>query len=82
MPAVPIEAAKDATAPATDGGIGWRELLQMVTPRERQVLKLRFEGNNTYEEIGKAIGRSSSRAEQLLKRALGIIRDRLGMVAG
>ena len=53
------------------------QLLRAVTPREREVLRLRFEEDMTQAEIGERIGVSQMQVSRIIRSSLG----RLRMVA-
>jgi RNA polymerase sigma-B factor len=50
-------------------------LLQAVTPREREVLRLRFEQDLTQAEIGERIGVSQMQVSRIIRQALGRLRS-------
>jgi RNA polymerase sigma-B factor len=50
------------------------QLLREVTPREREVLRLRFEEDLTQREIGERIGVSQMQTSRLLRRSLARLR--------
>jgi RNA polymerase sigma-B factor len=49
-------------------------LLQTITPREREVLRLRFEEDLTQAEIGERIGVSQMQVSRLIRQALSRLR--------
>jgi RNA polymerase sigma-B factor len=49
-------------------------LLGLVTPREREVLRLRFEDDMTQAEIGAIIGVSQMQISRIIRRALELLR--------
>jgi RNA polymerase sigma factor (sigma-70 family) len=61
---------------------GIRSLLDVLPPRERQILKWRFGFDNqdelTHEQIGQKLGLSRTRVNQLEARALKTIYDKCG----
>jgi len=50
------------------------QLLRAVTPREREVLRLRFEEDLTQAEIGELIGVSQMQVSRIIRQALGRLR--------
>jgi RNA polymerase sigma-B factor len=50
------------------------QLLRQVTPREREVLRLRFEEDLTQREIGERIGVSQMQASRIIRRSLARLR--------
>ena len=49
-------------------------LLRTVTPREREVLRLRFEQDMTQAEIGEQIGVSQMQVSRIIRQAIGRLR--------
>jgi RNA polymerase sigma-B factor len=49
-------------------------LLQTISPREREVLRLRFEHDLTQAEIGERIGVSQMQVSRLIRQAIGRLR--------
>jgi RNA polymerase sigma-B factor len=49
-------------------------LLRAVTPREREVLRLRFEEDLTQAEIGERIGVSQMQVSRIIRQSLGRLR--------
>jgi RNA polymerase sigma-B factor len=78
----------DEEAPTLAESIGVREdgfdraearatldaLLRLVSAREREVLRLRFEQDMTQAEIGAVIGVSQMQVSRIIRRALGRLR--------
>lgn len=54
-----------------------RSLIQALTPDQRDVLLLRFFGQLTAEEVGRALGKSTGAVKTLQVRALAAIRRQL-----
>jgi RNA polymerase sigma-B factor len=50
-------------------------LLGCVTPREREVLRMRFEEDMTQAEIGEVIGVSQMQVSRLIRKAIAELRD-------
>jgi RNA polymerase sigma-B factor len=50
-------------------------LLGAVTPREREVLRMRFEEDMTQAEIGEVIGVSQMQVSRLIRKAITVLRD-------
>ena len=46
-----------------------------ITPREREVLRLRFEEDLTQAEIGERIGVSQMQVSRLIRRSLSRLRE-------
>ena len=53
---------------------GLREVLEILSPRERKVLELRFLEGLTQQEVGRRLGVSRQRVDQIEKRALRRLR--------
>jgi RNA polymerase sigma-B factor len=53
-------------------------LLGCVTPREREVLRMRFEEDMTQAEIGAVIGVSQMQVSRLIRKAIAELRDAAG----
>jgi len=53
-------------------------LLTTVTPREREVLRMRFEEDMTQAEIGAVIGVSQMQVSRVIRQALGRLRSAAG----
>jgi len=53
---------------------GLREALEILSPREREVLELRFLEGLTQQEVGERLGVSRQRVDQIEKRALRRLR--------
>jgi len=51
------------------------QLMRAVTPREREVLRLRFEEDLTQAEIGELIGVSQMQVSRIIRQALGRLRS-------
>ena len=49
-------------------------LLQTISPREREVLRLRFESDFTQAEIGERIGVSQMQVSRLIRQTIGRLR--------
>jgi RNA polymerase sigma-B factor len=49
-------------------------LMQSVTPREREVLRLRFEEDLTQAEIGERIGVSQMQVSRLIRQSVARLR--------
>jgi len=49
-------------------------LLQTVTPREREVLRLRFEEDLTQAEIGERIGVSQMQVSRIIRQSIARLR--------
>jgi RNA polymerase sigma-B factor len=69
------------TVASTERGFGLAEdratlaqLLRAVTPREREVLRLRFEEDLTEREIGQRIGVSQMQASRLIRDSIARLR--------
>jgi RNA polymerase primary sigma factor len=73
LPASPVEATLKQ-----DLNTRLQQLLEVLTPRERRVIMLRFglggEGEHTLEEIGKQFGLSRERIRQIEQVAMGKLR--------
>jgi RNA polymerase sigma-B factor len=50
-------------------------LMRAITPREREVLRLRFEEDLTQAEIGEQIGLSQMQVSRIIRQAVGRLRD-------
>jgi RNA polymerase sigma-B factor len=50
-------------------------LMRAITPREREVLRLRFEEDLTQAEIGEQIGISQMQVSRIIRQALARVRD-------
>ena len=50
-------------------------LLRAISPREREVLRLRFQEDLTQAEIGERIGVSQMQVSRLIRQALGRLRS-------
>jgi RNA polymerase sigma-B factor len=50
------------------------QLMRSITPREREVLKLRFEQDMTQAEIGEVIGVSQMQVSRLIRQAVARLR--------
>jgi RNA polymerase sigma-B factor len=50
-------------------------LLRAITPREREVLRLRFEHDLTQAEIGEQVGLSQLQVSRIIRQALARLRD-------
>ncbi|WP_205697434.1 SigB/SigF/SigG family RNA polymerase sigma factor [Conexibacter sp. SYSU D00693] len=50
-------------------------LLDVLAPREREILRLRFEEDLTQEEIGRIVGVSQMQVSRLIRRSLTRLRD-------
>ena len=57
-------------------------LLTTITPRERDVLRMRFEEDMTQAEIGAVIGVSQMQVSRVIRQALGRLRSAAGSDAG
>jgi len=57
-------------------------LLTTVTPREREVLRMRFEEDMTQAEIGAVIGVSQMQVSRVIRQALGRLRAAADLDAG
>jgi RNA polymerase sigma-B factor len=57
-------------------------LLTIVTPREREVLRMRFEEDMTQAEIGAVIGVSQMQVSRVIRQALSRLRAAAGADAG
>ena len=53
-------------------------LLDSLAPREREILRLRFEEDLTQEEIGRIVGVSQMQVSRLIRRSLARMRDAAG----
>ena len=69
------------TVASTEPGFGLAEdratlaqLLRAVTPREREVLRLRFEENLTQRQIGQRIGVSQMQTSRIIRHAIARLR--------
>ena len=69
------------TVASTEQGFGLAEdratlaqLLRAVTPREREVLRLRFEENLTQREIGQRIGVSQMQTSRIIRHSIARLR--------
>jgi RNA polymerase sigma-B factor len=69
------------TVASTEQGFGLAEdratlaeLLPVVTPREREVLRLRFEENLTQREIGQRIGVSQMQTSRIIRHSIARLR--------
>jgi RNA polymerase sigma-B factor len=69
------------TVASTERGFGLAEdratlaqLLRAITPREREVLRLRFEEDLTQREIGQRIGVSQMQASRLIRHSIARLR--------
>jgi RNA polymerase sigma-B factor len=49
--------------------------MRSITPREREVLRLRFEEDLTQAEIGEQIGVSQMQVSRIIRQALGRLRS-------
>jgi RNA polymerase sigma-B factor len=54
------------------------QLLRILTPREREVVALRFEHDLTQAEIGERIGVSQMQVSRILRAAMGRLRELVG----
>ena len=61
---------------------GVLEAIAGLTPREQEIIALRFVGGLTNHEIGQAMNLSDSNAGVILFRAIRKVRDLLGIEAG
>lgn len=68
-----------AAAARRDQLAGVLEAIAGLTPREQEIIALRFVGGLTNHEIGQAMGLSDSNAGVILFRALRKVRDQLGV---
>jgi RNA polymerase sigma-B factor len=50
-------------------------IMRVITPREREVLRLRFAGDLTQAEIGERIGISQMQVSRIIRQALGRLRS-------
>jgi RNA polymerase sigma-B factor len=50
-------------------------VMRVITPREREVLRLRFAEDLTQEEIGERIGLSQMQVSRIIRQALGRLRS-------
>jgi RNA polymerase sigma-B factor len=50
------------------------QLMRSITPREREVLRLRFEEDLTQAEIGELIGVSQMQVSRLIRQAVSRLR--------
>jgi RNA polymerase sigma-B factor len=53
-------------------------LLSELTPREREILRLRFEEDMTQAEIGERVGVSQMQISRIIRRSLGSLRAAVG----
>jgi RNA polymerase sigma-B factor len=51
------------------------QLMRAVTPREREVLRLRFEEDLTQSEIGQRVGVSQMHVSRLIRQSIARLRD-------
>jgi len=51
----------------------WVEVTPWLTPREKEILKLRYLRKKSYVEVGKRLGISRERVRQIEQRALEIL---------
>ena len=49
--------------------------MSVITPREREVLRLRFDEDLTQAEIGERIGISQMQVSRIIRQALGRLRS-------
>lgn len=54
-------------------------LLSRLDEREREAIRLRFEEHKTFQQIGDGFGLSSSRAQQIINKAVSRFRPRLNL---
>jgi RNA polymerase sigma-B factor len=73
-----VVGADDAGFDRAETGATMTALLVILTARERDVLRLRFEDDMTQAEIGSAMGISQMQVSRLIRRALA----RLQVVGG
>jgi RNA polymerase sigma-B factor len=73
------------TLASTEHGFGLAEdratlaqLLTAVTPREREVLRLRFEEELTQREIGQRIGVSQMQTSRIIRHSIARLRTAAG----
>ena len=73
-----IDGRADArTDPGLDEGIVVRTALQRLTPRDREIVELRFTRDMTQAEIAASMGLSAMQVSRLLRRILDELREHL-----
>ena len=73
-----IDGRADAqTDPGLDEGIVVRTALQRLTPRDREIVELRFTRDMTQAEIAESMGLSAMQVSRLLRRILDELREHL-----
>jgi len=73
-----IDGRADAlTDPALDEGIVVRTAIQRLSPRERELIELRFTRDMTQAEIAESMGLSAMQVSRLLRRVLDELRTQL-----
>ena len=70
-------ATEDADLAATDDRIVLEQAVADFSPREREVVKMRFEDGLTQVEIAERLGISQVQVSRLLRRTLRRIQDKI-----
>lgn len=74
----PQLASSDAAVEATSERVAIRQLLSQLPEREREIVWLRFFGQQTQSEIAEQMGISQMHVSRLLKKSLDLLRARGG----
>ncbi len=78
---VPIEPTQDGPESPVMGRLGFRELLDLLTPAEREVVSHRFVAGYTSVETAERVGRSPDAVRRLQSNALARLRLALSVLA-
>lgn len=66
------------TSGSSGGGVGVVAIMNSLPDKQQEVLRLRFQGGLSYQEIGHVMDLTVSHVGVLLHTAIKTIRDRLG----